>query len=443
MVSFPKYDSYKSSGVEWLGDIPKGWELTSGRTCFIKQEIKNKGNIEKTVLSLSYGKIVIKPPEKLYGLVPESFETYQIVNKGNIIVRSTDLQNDKVSLRIGLVKNKGIITSAYLCLRTTEKITYEFAYYLLHAYDLLKVYYGMGSGLRQNLSFTDFKYLKLPVPPLPEQIKIAEFLDEKTTQIDNIISKKQRLIELLEEQKTIIINQAVTKGLNPNAPMKNSGIEWLGDIPESWEVCKLKFIKSKKKNAFVDGPFGSNLKSEHFIENGDVYVIESGHITSGIFRKKETFKTISLNHFQTISRSECQEGDIIIAKIGANYGMNAILPKLDKLSVVSGNSLKLSIDNNIALTKFIHYSLLDAKINNVFLDIVNTSAQPALSLGLLNNIKMPLPPIEEQAKIVNFIEQKTAEIDNLKEKTQQQIDKLKEYKQILIANAVTGKIAIS
>ncbi|BAQ60913.1 type I restriction-modification system [Geminocystis sp. NIES-3708] len=231
MLSLPKYDCYKDSGVDWLGEIPQTWELTSGRTCFGQQEIKNKGNQETTVLSLSYGNIVIKPEAKLHGLVPESFETYQIVDVGNIIIRSTDLQNDKTSLRVGLVKNKGIITSAYLCFVTNEKIKPEFAYYLLHAYDLLKVYYGMGSGLRQNLSFTDFKYLKLPLPPLEEQERIVKFLDRKCEEVEKSIELKQRLIALLDEQKSIVINQAVTKGLNPNAPMKDSGIDWLGDIP--------------------------------------------------------------------------------------------------------------------------------------------------------------------------------------------------------------------
>lgn len=276
MVSLPRYENYKDSGVEWLGEIPEDWELSSGRTCFVQQEIKNKGNLEKTVLSLSYGRIVIKPEEKLTGLVPESFETYQIVDNGNIIIRSTDLQNDKTSLRIGLVRNKGIITSAYLCLATKNKISPNFAYYLLHAYDLQKIYYGMGSGLRQNLSFTDFKYLPIPLPSIAEQKRIAEFLDRKCGEIDEAIAKKQRLIELLEEQKTILINQAVTKGLNPDAPMKDSGIEWLGEIPEHWEVKKIKYISNLKS--------GSNLTSND-IEDYGKYPVFGGNGLRGFFNQ--------------------------------------------------------------------------------------------------------------------------------------------------------------
>jgi type I restriction enzyme, S subunit len=188
MVTFPKYESYKDSGVEWLGEIPSHWELQPGRAYLKPQKVKNTGNKVNTVLSLSYGKIVIKPEEKLHGLVPESFETYQIVEPGNIIVRATDLQNDRTSLRIGLVEDKGIITSAYLCLAPSEKMDLRFAYYLLHIYDLLKVYYSMGSGLRQNLDYTDFKYLPLPIPRLEEQKRIAKFLDRKTSEIDQAIA---------------------------------------------------------------------------------------------------------------------------------------------------------------------------------------------------------------------------------------------------------------
>ena len=125
--------------------------------------------VEKRVLSLSYGRIVIKPDDKLHGLVPESFETYQIVDPGNIIIRSTDLQNDWTSLRVGLVRDRGIITSAYLCLRMVGPLTSEYGYLQLHALDLMKVVYGMGSGLRQNLDFTDFKRMPVLVPPPDEQ----------------------------------------------------------------------------------------------------------------------------------------------------------------------------------------------------------------------------------------------------------------------------------
>ena len=224
--------------------------------------------------------------------------------------------------------------------------------------------------------------------------------------------------------------------------MKDSGIEWLGEVPQHWTIKKIKHIKSKAANAFVDGPFGSNLKSEHFIEHGDVYVVESGFITSGIFEQKKDFKTISLSHYRTISRSTCNEGDIIIAKIGANYGMSGILPLLDKPAVVSGNSLKLTVEKENNDTKFIHYYLLNLKESGSFEVIVNAAAQPALSLGTLNDVAIAIPGKDEQIEISLFIEKSNNQLKELSEKLEYQIEKLKEYRQSIISEAVTGKIDV-
>ena len=141
------YPEYKDTGVPWLNRVPRHWSTGPGFAAFREKQIKNIGMREKTVLSLSYGRIVVKPPEKLHGLVPDSFETYQIVDPGDIIIRSTDLQNDWNSLRVGLVRDRGIITSAYLCFRTTAGLTPEYGHQLLHTFDLMKIYYGLGSGL--------------------------------------------------------------------------------------------------------------------------------------------------------------------------------------------------------------------------------------------------------------------------------------------------------
>lgn len=222
----------------------------------------------------------------------------------------------------------------------------------------------------------------------------------------------------------------------PYPAYKDSGVEWIGEIPEGWEIKKIKHIKSQIPNAFVDGPFGSNLKSQHYVDNGEVYVVESGFITSGEFRIKK-FKTISEEHFHTISRSECKYNDIIIAKIGAGFGMSGILPKLDKKSVVSGNSLKLTLESKITSTRFIHYQLLTMKNNGVFDLIVNATAQPALSLGLLNEIKQPSPPVQEQTQIATFLDKKTSQIDTLIKKKKRLNDLLKEEREAIINHAVT------
>jgi type I restriction enzyme S subunit len=441
MNQFEKYPAYKDSGVEWLGEIPAGWDAQYGFTFLFESKEKNNGMKRNTVLSLSYGNIRVKADIELTGLVPESFETYQLVNKGDIIFRPTDLQNDHTSLRSGISDFDGIITSAYLNLRIKPVANTKFVSYIFRCIDNNKVIYGLGSGLRQNIDYRDFRRFSFPLPPLPEQTAIATFLDEKTAKIDTAIAQKQQMISLLKERKQILIQNAVTKGINPATKMKDSGVEWIGEIPAGWEVKLIKHLKQNIKNAFVDGPFGSNLKSEHYIENGDVYVVESGFITTGIFIHKK-LKSISQKHFETINRSECKEGDIIIAKIGANYGMAAELPKLDKQSVVSGNSLKITLNPEIILSDIFVKFLGLAKLRGGFEDIVNVSAQPALSLGGLNNLKMPIGNIVDQTAIADFIETQSAKIDTSISIQQQQIAKLKEYKATLIDSAVTGKIKV-
>jgi len=170
------YPAYKDSGHPWLGQIPAHWAQLPGKACYREKKLPNTGLQETTVLSLSYGQIVVKPPDKLHGLVPASFETYQIVDPGDIIIRPTDLQNDWNSLRFGLSRHRGIITSAYMCFHTKDVMTREYGHLLLHTYDLMKVFYGLGSGLRQNLDWTDFKYhlWRIAMIDIAELIRIAQ-----------------------------------------------------------------------------------------------------------------------------------------------------------------------------------------------------------------------------------------------------------------------------
>ncbi|MFK5947619.1 MAG: restriction endonuclease subunit S, partial [Methylococcales bacterium] len=188
------YSAYKDSGVDWLGNIPEHWEVKPGLTFFTENKRKNTGMKENTVLSLSYGKIIIKPKEKLTGLVPESFETYQIVAEGDVIIRCMDLQNDKTSLRTGIAKDKGIITSAYLNLNIFTNYNSDFIYFYLHALDITKAIYKLGSGLRQNLSFIDFKRLPVLSVPLNEQNAIVKHIENQLSLINKAIASKQKQI---------------------------------------------------------------------------------------------------------------------------------------------------------------------------------------------------------------------------------------------------------
>jgi type I restriction enzyme S subunit len=199
-VSFPAYPEYKDSGVPWLGEVPAQWKRKPLFALAKELDDRNVGMQEDNLLSLSYGKIKRKNIEDNDGLLPASFETYQIVERDDIVWRLTDLQNDQRSLRTGIVRERGIITSAYLATRPTAVLP-EFLAYLLRTYDLTKVFYSMGGGLRQSMKFSDVKWLPIMLPSDAEQAAIAAFLDRETAKIDALVAEQERLIALLKEKR--------------------------------------------------------------------------------------------------------------------------------------------------------------------------------------------------------------------------------------------------
>lgn len=200
----------KDSGVEWIGEIPEHWEVKPLYSLYKENKLKNKGNKISNVLSLSYGKIKRRDVDSNYGLLPDSFETYQIMQKDDIVLRLTDLQNDKRSLRVGLVTEEGIITSAYLGLKQSDKSISAYTYYLLHSYDLMKVFYGLGSGVRQSMGYTEMKKLPILLPPIEEQNEIVELLKYKVRENEDLTNTLKIQIEKLKEYRQALIYEAVT-----------------------------------------------------------------------------------------------------------------------------------------------------------------------------------------------------------------------------------------
>ena len=317
MTGLKPFPAYKDSGTSWLGDVPEHWDIAPGKACFSVKKVSNKGIKERTVLSLSYGTIRVRQEEELHGLVPESFETYQIVEPGDIICRPTDLQNDWNSLRFGISRHKGTITSAYICLQTFPRVDTQYGHKLLHAYDLKKIFYGLGSGLRQNLEWEDFKYLPCPIPPLDEQAAIVRYLDDADQRIRAYVSAKERLIALLEEERQAVIHQAVTRGLDPNVKLKPSGVEWLGDVPEHWEIQQL-----KQKSRIFRGRFSHRPRNDASLYDGPYPFIQTGDIARAgkwITTYEQTLNNRGLAVSQMFPRGT------LVMTIAANIGDVAIL----------------------------------------------------------------------------------------------------------------------
>lgn len=422
------YAEMKDSGVEWLDAVPAHWEIVPAFVAYRPRDVRNTGMAEKTVLSLSYGRIVIKPEEKLRGLVPESFETYQIVEPGNIIVRTTDLQNDRNSLRIGHAKDRGIITSAYLCLETTNQVENEFGYQYLNAYDLLKIIYGYGSGLRQNLDFKDIKRIPVLLPPKDEQTAIVRFLAQADRRIRRAIATKQKLIRLLEEQKRAIIHRAVTRGLDPDVRLKPSGVEWLGDVPEDWTVYRIKQVSQILRGKFTHRP-----RNDPSLYDGPYPFIQTGEVARAA--KAITAYRQTLND-RGLAVSKMFPKGTLVMTIAANIGEVAILDfEACFPDSVVGFVPRDSVDRD-----YLYYVFTAMKQELLREAPVNT--QGNLNVDRIGCRGIALPSIEEQQLIVVAIEKRTMEMDAAIERSSREIALLREFRVRLTADVVTGKLDV-
>lgn len=437
------YPQYKESGLNWFGPVPFHWEQLPGLDILSEKQERNLGLKEMTILSLSYGRIIIKSKDKLHGLVPESFETYQIVEPGDIIIRSTDLQNDKVSLRVGEVKNSGIITSAYLCLKPKKGLTKSYAYILLHGFDLMKVFYGWGSGLRQNLSWSDFRRLPFFIPSIAEQQQISRYLDWKTTLIAKFIKAKKRQIELLKEQKQVIINDVVTGKIDvrtgkPYLKYKDSGVEWLGMVPEEWEVIRLRnCILDFQPGIWGEDPNDSNIGI------WCIRVADFEMKNLSINCNKKTFRRISTKDFQ---KKALKKGDILIEKSGGGDNQpvgRAVLFDVDEDAICSNFVSRLRIKSSIVFPDYILkiLFLLQATKRNLP-SIKQTTGIQNLDERLYYSNWVCIPSVGSQAGILDYINDRSKIINELILKSENEVALLQEYRSKLIADSVTGKLDV-
>lgn len=433
--SLKPYPKYKDSGQDWLGKVPAHWVLKPGQAAFSKQKISNAGLKEKTVLSLSYGHIKIKALDKQHGLVPESYATYQIVDKGNIIIRGTDLQNDHTSLRIGLVHTLGIITSAYLCLMPRTTVSPEYGFQILHTFDLTKAIYRYGTGLRQNLDHGEIKRLPIFLPPLNEQAAIVRFLDHANRKIDGFIRAKKKLISLLNEQKQAIIQRAVTRGLNPDVKLKPSGIPWLGDIPEHWETISVRTAT----NLIQTGPFGSQLHSHEYVRGGTP-IINPSHMQNGKILH-DTDVSVSEEKAIELMRHRLALGDIVVARRG-ELGRCGLVTEQEVGWLCGTGSLLVRCKGDTFCPGYFQ-ELFSSKGVCDLLQLSSIGAtMDNLNAGMVARLRFPFPPIREQIEILQFLDEKRNlyETENLR--ISREIALMQEYRARLTADIVTGKLDV-
>ena len=414
----------KDSGVEWIGQIPEKWNVKPIYTAFSEVVNKNYTGKVKTALRFSFGTII--PKENFNSdeddYVADTIKNYTIVEPGNIIINGLNLNYDFVTKRVAIVNDFGVITSAYISIKPDINEAYpKFMLYLLKSYDHCRAFHGMGEGVRKILNYSELKKNKVILPPLPEQQAIADYLDDKCAQIDNITATINEQIEVLKQYKKSVITEAVTKGLNPNVPMKDSGVEWIGQIPEHWEVIK--------------GKYRLKLLNRPVKENDEVITcFRDGEVTLRSKRREDGF-TISL---QETGYQGINPGDLVVHGMDGFAGAIGISDSRGKATPV------LNVLDTKENKKFFMYYLRTLAFTEVFI---------ALSTGIrvrscdtnwnkLRQLVYLIPPLSEQQAIADYLDDKCAKIDAVIADKQAQLETLAAYKKSLIYECVTGKKSV-
>jgi len=430
-----RYPSYQEIACDWIGKIPSHWNLMRGRFLFKSKKELNRDLQCENLLSLTLFGVLNKDYESSVGLRPENYNTYQIFQKDDMVFKMIDLENVNTS-RVGIVHEEGIMSPVYLRHEPIKnKIDPRFAFWFY--YDLYKkeIYNSIGSGVRSSLSSSDLLEMELPVPPIEEQKLISRYLDMKTEQIDRLVEKIQRKIELLKKQRTSLINQYVTKGLDPYVEMKDSGVEWIGKIPKLWNVIKINYLMTTKDGThdtpkYVDKNEKSIplVSSSHFVD-GKIDFSNCNHISFDDY--------IEIN-----KRSDVETKDIIMSMIGSNLGNSAVVGEETKFSIKNVCLFKTSKSSQVSHDFF--FFLLKSKCLFIQIDLNQTGGgQPFLSLDNLRNLKFPFPDLQEQNQICAVIEEKTDNISSTINNELKRISLIKEYRKSLISSVVSGKVCVT
>ena len=395
---------------------------------------KNKDLAEKNLLSLSYGKIKRKDINNPEGLLPESFDGYNIIEADDIVLRLTDLQNDHTSLRVGQAKERGIITSAYTTLRPSSLVNPQYLYYVLHAYDLIKGFYGMGAGVRQGLNYDEVKMIKVPFPSLADQERMAGFLDEQVSQIDSIIDETRDMVESYKAWKAAIIAETVL-GMGKGHEMKRSGVEWVDQIPTKWDVVRLKALFSFGK--------GLPITRENLVDEG-IPVISYGQIHAkfnpGTRIVDELFRYVPDAYLKSNPESLVNKGDFLVADTSEDKGGCGNAVYVDREMTLFAGYHTIILKSLVGETnKYLSYLFKTDAWRSQIRTKVSGVKLYSISKKILSMITVILPPPAEQNEIVTILDKKCEDIDAIINEKEALVGELEQYKRSLIYDTVTGK----
>lgn len=407
----------KDSGVEWIGEIPEEWEIVPARYFFkANKKIVGRKENEYERLSLTMKGVLKKSKYNSEGLQPSNFNSYQILTKNQIVFKLIDLQNVSTS-RVGISPYKGIVSPAYIIIdRKDTKTNNRFYYYWYMSMYLNKVFNLLGdAGVRSNINATELLELKVPRTSFREQNIISNFLDKKTEQIENIKSTITQEIQTLEAYKKSVITEAVTKGLDKNVEMKDSGIEWIGEIPKHWSVSRIKYLTTSRSEK------GNLSDTNKYIG------LENVESKTGKYIKTDT------DYIDAVY-DQCKKGDLLYGKLRPNLNKVLISP-FDASCTGEFEIIKESTIDK----KWLYYYFLTPGFTNIVNSSTFGAKMPRASWDFIGNIKIAYPNDSEMQEIVSYIEFITSATDIAICSKQKQLETLEEYKKSLIYEYVTGK----
>lgn len=415
----------KDSGIEWVGRVPQSWSVNPIRAEFQEVTEKNKLGLVKNALKFTYGNIVKKDnfdaDDDNY--VADTILNYTVVNPGTIMLNGLNLNFDFVSQRVALVKERGIITSAYIAFapNSNGRISSQFITYLLKAYDGCKAFHNMGGGVRKILNFSELKKQYIVYPTLVEQQRIADFLDTKCAEIDALTADIQTQIDTLEQYKRSVITETVTKGLNPNVEMKDSGIGWVGEIPVHWPVHPVYSYYGERKNKNRLG------KEDNLLS------LSYGRVIRKDINTNDGLLPESFNTYNIV-----EAGDIIIRPTDLQNDKRSLRTGLVKEhGIITSAYIDLCPLKQVD-SRYFHFLLHAYDVMKVFYNMGNGVRQ-GLNYSEFSRLMVFEPPYEEQVAMADYLETKVTEVDAIIEQKKEQMAVLDAYKRSLIFEYVTGK----
>lgn len=419
----------KDSGISFIGMIPSDWNVTRNKNVFsCTKELVGTASSETQLLSLTTKGIKEKDINNPEGKLPESFDTHQFVKKNDMVMCLFDL--DVSAVFSGLSPYDGMISPAYRVLHCKNNIIPKFADYWFRYISDGRKFNHYAKNIRYTLNYEDFSTLPIVQPPIDRQCRIADYLDEKCSKIDAIIEKQQTVIEKLKAYKLSVITEAVTKGLNPDVKMKDSGIKWVDSIPSKWENRKMLSILSMR---VVDGPHESPELFDEGIPYISATAVVNGKIDFSLMRGYISSEYCD----ECDKRYKPKQGDILVIKLGASTGKVAMVETNDRFNIWV--PLAAVRCNEEAFPRFVYYAFQ----SDYFLRQMELSwtfgTQQTLGLKTIEQLRILVPPISEQGEISTYLDIKCSAIDNVIAHKEAIIEKLTSYKKSLIYEVVTGK----